>query len=636
MTTIDGWSPLTAPSSRLVFPERVGQTVCIKVPDDHDRLIPVELTKLKNGRLKLNFSYNMFLKDEIKLSLSDARWNPTEKHWHVKDDTRTRFVFEYLCYGEPADVYNRELTKCRPTRSLYEHQIRLFNHAITCRRVYWQAEMGVGKTLTSIELLEWIKENIYFGSKDERGVPLKDDERFWISAPPNVIQSWTRELTKWESTVKPKLISMYSIRKAIDNVKTVRDKKVFPSVLIIDESSKIKNERAQISINHKYLSECMEACWGYGTYVVTMTGSPDPKEPTDVYSQAEVARPGYLKEKNSMKFQQTLAMMEKCDGPTGSYHRIIGFKDGTCAECNNKKEDHINSGGKIRCIYVPKTLCATCEKYHSIKWSCREFKASGPEVDEVKRMGERLAGLTICIRKADCLDLPQKVYQTIECAPSPEMLKAAELVQAQETSTVGMLGRLRQFSDGFLYREKGAGEKIYEEIPKNPKRKALGDLLDQYSDVNESRFIIYAGFKASIDICVDEAVKRGWHVIRADSRGYKVFLHEPAHIEPTDKFFCEAPKELKICYIAHPGTAGHGKNLQVAKAICYYSNDFNFENRIQSEDRAHRMGMRESLTIYDLFCLATDRYVRDNLLAKENMQDMAMNHVRDFSLRRSR
>ncbi len=57
-----------------------------------------------------------------------------------------------------------------------------------------------------------------------------------------------------------------------------------------------------------------------------------------------------------------------------------------------------------------------------------------------------------------------------------------------------------------------------------------------------------------------------------------------------------------ICFIGHPGSAGMGITLTAASMIVYYSNDFNAESRIQSEDRIHRMGMDENrgATIVDL------------------------------------
>ena len=40
--------------------------------------------------------------------------------------------------------------------------------------------------------------------------------------------------------------------------------------------------------------------------------------------------------------------------------------------------------------------------------------------------------------------------------------------------------------------------------------------------------------------------------------------------------------------------------LTAANTVIYYSNDYNLENRQQSEDRAHRIGQTRSVTYVDL------------------------------------
>ena len=40
--------------------------------------------------------------------------------------------------------------------------------------------------------------------------------------------------------------------------------------------------------------------------------------------------------------------------------------------------------------------------------------------------------------------------------------------------------------------------------------------------------------------------------------------------------------------------------LTEADLVIYYANDFNLETRIQSEDRAHRIGQKNNVTYIDL------------------------------------
>jgi len=53
-------------------------------------------------------------------------------------------------------------------------------------------------------------------------------------------------------------------------------------------------------------------------------------------------------------------------------------------------------------------------------------------------------------------------------------------------------------------------------------------------------------------------------------------------------------------FVGNPATAGYGLTLTEADLVIYYANDFNLETRIQSEDRAHRIGQKNNVTYIDL------------------------------------
>jgi SNF2 family DNA or RNA helicase len=55
-------------------------------------------------------------------------------------------------------------------------------------------------------------------------------------------------------------------------------------------------------------------------------------------------------------------------------------------------------------------------------------------------------------------------------------------------------------------------------------------------------------------------------------------------------------------FVGNPATAGYGLTLTEANLVVYYANDFNLETRIQSEDRAHRIGQKNNVTYIDLVC----------------------------------
>ena len=53
-------------------------------------------------------------------------------------------------------------------------------------------------------------------------------------------------------------------------------------------------------------------------------------------------------------------------------------------------------------------------------------------------------------------------------------------------------------------------------------------------------------------------------------------------------------------FVGQPRTGGYGITLTAASTVVYYSNSYDLEIRIQSEDRAHRIGQKKSVTYIDL------------------------------------
>jgi SNF2 family DNA or RNA helicase len=86
-------------------------------------------------------------------------------------------------------------------------------------------------------------------------------------------------------------------------------------------------------------------------------------------------------------------------------------------------------------------------------------------------------------------------------------------------------------------------------------------------------------------------------------------------IEAINKF----SKESQF-FIANKTCAGYGLNLQFCRNAIYYSNDFDFATRMQSEDRIHRIGQEDEVYIYDIYAAGTvDRQILNCLFKKESM-----------------
>jgi SNF2 family DNA or RNA helicase len=53
-------------------------------------------------------------------------------------------------------------------------------------------------------------------------------------------------------------------------------------------------------------------------------------------------------------------------------------------------------------------------------------------------------------------------------------------------------------------------------------------------------------------------------------------------------------------FVGNPATGGYGITLTAANTVVYYSNSYSLEQRLQSEDRAHRIGQKNPVLYVDL------------------------------------
>lgn len=78
--------------------------------------------------------------------------------------------------------------------------------------------------------------------------------------------------------------------------------------------------------------------------------------------------------------------------------------------------------------------------------------------------------------------------------------------------------------------------------------------------------------------------------------------------------------------MAQPKTGGYGITLTEASTVVYYSNSYDLEIRLQSEDRAHRIGQKRAVTYIDLVSPDTiDEKILQALRSKINIASEVLN-----------
>ena len=77
----------------------------------------------------------------------------------------------------------------------------------------------------------------------------------------------------------------------------------------------------------------------------------------------------------------------------------------------------------------------------------------------------------------------------------------------------------------------------------------------------------------------------------------------------------------KTVLVANQRAFGIGTNLTPVRYVVYYSNSYNYEDRVQSEDRVHRIGQKDSVFIIDLVTSKADTSVLNAYSRGKSIQE---------------
>jgi SNF2 family DNA or RNA helicase len=78
-------------------------------------------------------------------------------------------------------------------------------------------------------------------------------------------------------------------------------------------------------------------------------------------------------------------------------------------------------------------------------------------------------------------------------------------------------------------------------------------------------------------------------------------------------------------FVGNPQTGGYGITLTAATTVIYFANSFDLAIRMQSEDRAHRIGQTEHVTYIDLIAEGTiDEQIVKALRSKMDIASVVM------------
>jgi SNF2 family DNA or RNA helicase len=220
-------------------------------------------------------------------------------------------------------------------------------------------------------------------------------------------------------------------------------------------------------------------------------------------------------------------------------------------------------------------------------------------VDKFKNLGElsdQLKGFSYRVLKEDCLDLPEKNWTKRQITLTPDQRKlyiqmkqtALAQLNGKVTSTVTVLTqlmRLHQITCGHFTADDGTTQPI--------DNNRLNELMNVISEM-EGKAIIWAHYQYDITNIIREIVKVHGPGSVVDYYG----LTPQDERQDNIRKFQDDDKCRFI--VGTPATGGYGITLTAANTVIYFSNGYDLEKRLQSEDRAHRIGQKKNVTYVDI------------------------------------
>ena len=297
-----------------------------------------------------------------------------------------------------------------------------------------------------------------------------------------------------------------------------------------------------------------------------MTGSPVTKNPLDLYSQCNFLDPFLLNFQSYFAFRNRYAEMKTLHMHGRQIQIVNGFKN-------------------------------------------------------LSELSDKLKGFSYRVLKEDCLDLPPKIWTkrhitlTAEQAKVYKQMKEQALAvlkgkQVTSVSALTQLMRLHQITCGHFAADDGSVQQI-----KNNRLSELMDVLEE----TEGKAIIWAHYQHDIKNIVKEIEK-----VHGPGSVVTYYGLTPQDERQDNIKQFQSNDEVRFL-IGTPATGGYGITLTQANTVIYYSNGYDLEKRLQSEDRAHRIGQKKSVTYVDIMAEDTvDEKIVKALRKKINIASEVM------------
>ena len=474
-----------------------------------------------------------------------------------------------------ANIFLKEPFKHQKDAVASCHNTDMHNYA-------YLMEMGTGKTLTALidllllnnkDIVECAvvlaPKSVYRNWMKEINTFISSDYDYKVNTwEPSMIDPYTKEnLSTEKFFVAGRESKLHVFLMNIESLSTPKGmnylsaflsrKDLSRTMMIVDESTTIKTPTAKRTKNLIKITKDI-------AYKRILTGTPVTKSPLDIYTQFAFLDTKILGQSNYYAFR-------------ARYAKII---------------NRPTSGGR----HFP--LITGYQRLEELE--------------------EKIYTHAFRVKKEECTDLPDKVYQKRFVTMSEKQLVAYESLRRNAmfifndntTTSVNRLSqivKLHQVCCGFTINDDG-------EIHDVP-NKRYDELLNVLEE-SDGKVIIWANYRHNIQTITQKLKDKYGDTSTAAFYGD---TDNQVRMDLVENF---QNKGHDLTYlVANPKTGGYGITLTASHTVVYFSNNYDLEIRLQSEDRAHRIGQKNKVTYVDFVCQGT---VDDKILtALKNKVDIA-------------
>jgi len=239
----------------------------------------------------------------------------------------------------------------------------------------------------------------------------------------------------------------------------------------------------------------------------------------------------------------------------------------------------------------------------------------------LSELSDKVKGFSYRVLKEDCLDLPPKNFTKRHITLTTDQRKiydqmkkeAMAMLNGKVTTTMTVLTqlmRLHQITCGHFTSDDGSTQLI-----PNNRITELMNILEE----TDGKVIIWANYQRDVNQIIKNVTEKYEKESIVDYYG----LTPQDERQDNIRKFQSDPKCRFM--VGTPSTGGYGITLTAANTIIYYSNGYDLEKRLQSEDRAHRIGQKKNVTYIDIIAEDTvDEKIVKALREKINIASEVM------------